>query len=210
MPEQGDIKKAHEVGRKGNYKMVWAICPICKQGRWSKLVRGKPESKTCRECNSQKQREAAFSYGAVELTCQECGEQKSIGQFYRRRKGKVARMSICKECFNAKMAVYQQGNPSGLYRKLKQSTQAIGQTMDMNAEEFAHWLERQPSSCHYCDVTFSDSSKDLSSRTIDRKNNDIGYIKSNMVVSCRKCNIIKGSWFSSAQMSQIARTYLKP
>ena len=34
MPKEDDIKRAHEIGRKGKWLYVWRICPDCGVGRW--------------------------------------------------------------------------------------------------------------------------------------------------------------------------------
>jgi hypothetical protein len=46
--------------------------------------------------------------------------------------------------------------------------------------------------------------------TIDRKDNNRGYLKENCVASCFLCNKIKGSFFSFEEMLEIGSRYVKP
>lgn len=46
--------------------------------------------------------------------------------------------------------------------------------------------------------------------SIDRIENMRGYEIDNMALACALCNLIKGAWFSAAQMREIAETYLTP
>jgi uncharacterized protein (DUF983 family) len=50
MVEVGEIKKAAEIGKSGVRKYIWAICPSCGEGRWVRLVNGKPVSEQCKKC----------------------------------------------------------------------------------------------------------------------------------------------------------------
>lgn len=69
-------------------------------------------------------------------------------------------------------------------------------------------FEEYPS-CYYCRRQL-DTVNTLASdgMTIDRVDNNKGYTEGNMVLCCRRCNIIKGSWFTREQMIEIAETYL--
>jgi len=46
--------------------------------------------------------------------------------------------------------------------------------------------------------------------TIDRKNNDLGYIRDNIVGSCFLCNKIKGSFFTAEEMKKIGEQFVAP
>lgn len=45
--------------------------------------------------------------------------------------------------------------------------------------------------------------------SIDRKDNNKGYIMGNITLACKRCNIIKGKWFTEQEMLEIADRYLK-
>jgi hypothetical protein len=51
IPQIGDIRhrKALGLGEKG--KVIWNACAICGKTRWSRLVKGKPETTTCLDCD---------------------------------------------------------------------------------------------------------------------------------------------------------------
>jgi len=46
--------------------------------------------------------------------------------------------------------------------------------------------------------------------TIDRKNNDLGYLQHNVVSACFLCNKIKGSFFTVGEMKEIGERYVAP
>ena len=43
--------------------------------------------------------------------------------------------------------------------------------------------------------------------TLDRVDNTKGYELSNIVLACRRCNYMKGSWLTSEQMLDAAKRY---
>ena len=58
MPEVGEIKKAREIGRKGNGRhYIWSACEGCGKERWVVLLRGKPKTILCPCCASKKRAE---------------------------------------------------------------------------------------------------------------------------------------------------------
>jgi len=75
-------------------------------------------------------------------------------------------------------------------------------------EEFIIWWEQQELRCAYCGVEVS-INKDMTGLTIDRKDPLKGYAPSNMAIVCRRCNTIKGYWFTPAQMIEINKNYLR-
>ncbi len=48
MPQIGDIENSRNIGRKGNYKLVWQACIDCGKERW---IRCGDKSKRCFNCN---------------------------------------------------------------------------------------------------------------------------------------------------------------
>ena len=50
MPQIGEIRKAKELGYKGNDKRIWAICELCGKERWTFLKNGKPKHSRCKHC----------------------------------------------------------------------------------------------------------------------------------------------------------------
>jgi len=51
MPELGEIRKSGELGYKRKHnKYTWHACVDCGKERWSRLIRGEPQSKRCEAC----------------------------------------------------------------------------------------------------------------------------------------------------------------
>ena len=101
----------------------------------------------------------------------------------------------------------------GKYHKIKINLKKRGLSLDINKDTFIAWFDKIPKQCYYCKanltITTGSSKHTLTDLTIDRKDNNLGYTEGNLVVACRRCNIIKGSWFTEKQMLQIAKQYLK-
>ena len=51
MPEIGDIKRGHEIGRGHDCYFVWSACTDCGKERWVRRIRGVGESKRCSKCH---------------------------------------------------------------------------------------------------------------------------------------------------------------
>ena len=45
--------------------------------------------------------------------------------------------------------------------------------------------------------------------TIDRKDNDRGYTIDNIVLSCNRCNMIKGNFFNEQDMLKIGKIVMR-
>jgi len=83
-------------------------------------------------------------------------------------------------------------------------------------KEFYNWYIKQPKKCIYCGIEenklklkkyklFAVNTKSL---TIDRKNNNKGYILNNIALACGRCNLIKSNFFSFKEMLNIGRKYV--
>jgi 5-methylcytosine-specific restriction endonuclease McrA len=79
-------------------------------------------------------------------------------------------------------------------------------------EEFINWYNQQEKICYYCKRTYKESQIDdyminikAKRLTIDRKDNSKGYIKENIVLACRRCNNIKGDYFTEQEMLEIGK-----
>ena len=102
--------------------------------------------------------------------------------------------------------------PAGKYWNLNSQAKKRGVEFNIEQKEFEDWFISQTMSCYYCGklVVFGNRNGNLlSSLTIDRKDNSVGYAIKNIVFSCRQCNTIKGAWFSEKEMVEIADKYLK-
>ncbi len=54
MPEIGEIRKAHDVQRKGRGSVIWVACKQCGKERWNNIVKGNPETEFCHKCYPRK------------------------------------------------------------------------------------------------------------------------------------------------------------
>jgi len=53
MPKIGDIRKAGEIGLRGDHRYIWHACEGCGKERWEGIIRGKPRSPRCRGCRER-------------------------------------------------------------------------------------------------------------------------------------------------------------
>lgn len=44
--------------------------------------------------------------------------------------------------------------------------------------------------------------------TLDRKDNEKGYVKDNIVLCCSRCNLIKSNFFNEEEMLLIGKEYV--
>lgn len=97
-----------------------------------------------------------------------------------------------------------------MYNTLKTATLEREMDFELTYEEFVNFTETR--TCHYCEaeivwVRFGTGEKTgTSPYNLDRKNNDKGYIMSNLVVCCKFCNRIKSSYFSYEEMLELGKT----
>ncbi len=88
--------------------------------------------------------------------------------------------------------------PTGYYYQLKRANKRKRiEVFVCSRAEFLLWWGKQIPVCYYCKQPVKRESKvSLTSLTIDRKNPNRGYLPSNMVFCCNRCNIAKGNWFT--------------
>jgi len=101
---------------------------------------------------------------------------------------------------------------NGIYQKLKSRSKRKNRVCTITKDSFVKWHKSVGRVCEYCgythdelvkfDVRYSKRAKRL---TIDRKDNDKGYIDGNLVIACGYCNEIKSNFFSYEDMKQIGK-----
>jgi 5-methylcytosine-specific restriction endonuclease McrA len=171
--------------------------------------------------------------------CSHCGKEKEVSKFYTSKQTKDGFFSWCRSCllldqksgyygdstdyrtsklkreYNKKWHRDANRTPSGKFYNLKFRAKKSNIPFLLTRKQFGEWFLNQELKCHYCgksvnfggeDYTNGNSMKHL---TIDRKNTILGYDIDNIVISCRKCNTIKGDWFTEKEMLEIANKYLK-
>lgn len=82
---------------------------------------------------------------------------------------------------------------------------------------FEYYAQLKRDDCHYCRVSnillqFYCEVMGINTpwMTIDRKDNDVGYVPDNVVPSCFLCNKIKGSFFTEEEMCAIGVRFVAP
>ena len=107
-------------------------------------------------------------------------------------------------------------NPKSLYSTLKRNAGIRGLELKLTKKEFIYWWIQQEQKCVYCDIpierlAITDIKKKLSKRlSIDRKDNNRGYEKDNIVLACLRCNFIKSNLLTFDEMQEIGQKYIKP
>lgn len=144
-------------------------------------------------------------------------KRKSARKYYSNNKEKYAIVrkkynEENREAYNLYRNNWRKFNPRGIYDVIKQSATKRNLSISFSRDEFEIWWNKQKQKCFYCDRTLEkilldkDKTKTKSQRlTIDRKNNDVGYSVSNIVLCCYRCNCIKGDFFSEFEMLEIGK-----
>ncbi len=141
-------------------------------------------------------------------SCRRCKQILNASSFSKsgREKG------ICRDCARIDL---EERKASGAIPERNTRYSSLGNhTRDKcSSAQFKNWFEketREEPHCFYCGQPLDLGHRNsLTGLTIDRMDNTQGYLVGNMVLSCRRCNIIKGSWFSFEEMLEIAEKYLK-
>lgn len=189
---------------------ILKTCKHCRQLRYqkSKCEHGK-EKKNCKYCDGgslcdhgRRRTECRDCGGGsfcihdkIKRRCKECGGSQ-ICQHQRRR-------SECKDCGGGSICDHQNRRSEckkckdpiklTIMNMLKQSKK---RDIIYNIYDADHFIDRcfieqlifESTLCFYCkkEMQFIEYKEDLC--TIERLNNDLGHIKSNCVLACRKCN----------------------
>lgn len=136
--------------------------------------------------------------------------------------------NMCKKCLSAYMYKRMKKNRRIIgsyeyYREIRRgsllSAKRRGIAYSLTALEIKSLYEKTKI-CYYCGMTQEESSKWFKSRikytnrncflsskrlTLDRKNNSKGYVLSNIVLSCSRCNLIRGRIFKFGEFKKIGK-----
>jgi len=162
--------------------------------------------------------------------CNKCKVEKLVKDFYNRNNKPI---SICKICSRKNMIKYNNSVKGikvhdkwcKKYMKLNQrkyhaSTKGIYNILKRTAKErklkllsrddFIKWYNATEKICQYCKRTLEEiqhdkieNSNNIRRLSIDRKDNNKGYVLSNLGLACYRCNHVKGNYFSESQMLKI-------
>ena len=91
----------------------------------------------------------------------------------------------------------------------------------MPRKEFYNWYKSEPKFCYYCGIPAE--LLEITNRimqngklkvnwmlTLDRMDNDKGYIRGNIAFACYLCNHVKSNIFTADEMVGIAHKYITP
>jgi hypothetical protein len=107
-------------------------------------------------------------------------------------------------------------NPYSLMSILKRNAEKRNMEFSLTRESFTEWWNNQEQKCVYCEIPIErlsivDRSKKLAKRlSIDRIDNNKGYIDGNLALCCMRCNFIKSNLFTFDEMKEIGQKYIKP
>lgn len=161
----------------------------------------------------------------MDKVCPQCKINKSFCDFYRDKSKKFCLETYCKACSLIRRRKYKtkpystnelhkryikfRNLAKTKFHSIKTNCPRRGVEFNLNKEEFIEWYDTSKKNCFYCGRQLTQFERGSDSLTIDRVDNAIGYEITNIVLCCRRCNIIKGSWFTSQEMAGIATKYLK-
>ncbi len=140
-------------------------------------------------------------------TCTDCGEQKGLNQFYRRKdvRYRDGYQSYCIECCKLRKKHWYEKtkfNPSVRFKNLKASSKSRSISLTLTLEEYSS-LVKQP--CHYCESSLE---KHIGIG-LDRKDNNLGYTPTNSLPCCTECNVGKGEYFSYEEWFVMVKALIK-
>jgi 5-methylcytosine-specific restriction endonuclease McrA len=149
-------------------------------------------------------------------TCKTCGEVKRLSEFYRRKSAYHVWRSSCKDCESRRSTIYCKKN--ALKMKAKRKTkprllQCLFKSCSASAIKYKRefeltieYLEQNSKlPCSYCGLYTTDALI----MGVDRVDSSKGYIPSNCVPCCKKCNIMKHKWEVGDFLKHIGLIYNK-
>jgi len=124
-------------------------------------------------------------------------------------KDKIYRDSHKKEKFISNKKFYS--STRGILSQIGASAKNRKLLFILTYEYFNQWYTNQNQICHYCRRTLEQCTNggNPTRLTIDRKDNNLGYIEGNLALSCRFCNEVKGNKFTEKEMIEIGRIIRK-
>jgi predicted RNA-binding Zn-ribbon protein involved in translation (DUF1610 family) len=150
----------------------------------------------------------------VEFNCVDCGKQSLQRSDEYNRKG-----NICKKCkiknnsaIELKTKDLELVAASNLLSKLQRRYLKKGLTSNLNSQELLDLVKRN---CHYCNAEPSNLmqykqihfSYNFIYNGLDRVDSSKGYIKGNVLPSCKKCNIAKSDLSYNEFLQHIEKIY---
>lgn len=161
--------------------------------------------------------------------CPSCKQDKPLSDFASSKNRKLGVDSYCRLCNAIKHKEWKDNHreqykakrrrtrrswgftPRGIYDRLCMNAHnGAGKKVLFSSDEFLIWLMAQDRVCHYCGRKLTmglkegDGIKGSMKLTIDRKNNSLPYSIDNIVLSCRRCNAMKGCRLTESETINLA------
>jgi len=151
--------------------------------------------------------------------CSICQIEKSINEFYKdKRHEQNALVARCKNCRknyvkkHTKERIFWQCLPQSIYNKLIHSAKKRNIRFNISKQNFINWYNSQDKVCYYCNRTLEEIKQDIKEKernknrlTIERKDNNKGYVLDNLVLACYRCNAIKSNYYTEEEMLKIGK-----
>lgn len=167
------------------------------------------------------------NYNANDMTstklCIRCNRMLPISHFHKNKYRPDGYRVYCKDCVSEYGKQYR-ATPAGVFHGLegrqrfyRKERPTCSKPFSITKEWFIPWYKSQPKECHYCGLKeedipkMHDSNLDKVGRlTVDCKDNTLGYVPDNVVLSCLRCNFTKSDFFTYDEWMEIAQKYIKP
>jgi len=144
-------------------------------------------------------------------------KRQSAKKYYENNKEKCKKsrklyFETNKEKYRKYRREWRYNNPAGILEVIRTSAKKRNIEFNITNEDFSKWYVDKDKICFYCKRTFEDIKNEndninnkANRLTIDRVDNNIGYIISNIVLACYRCNSIKGNYFNKNEMLKIGK-----
>jgi hypothetical protein len=164
---------------------VALVCGWCQKEYKTSKSRS-PASRYCsRDCLKLE------ALNSEQRVCIDCKTAKSIDQFYKHNKNKNTRRRYCLDCERNRNYLRSRTTKER-WMSSQRRTKKSGKAWEIGLDDFQQLIS---SPCHYCGGPLDETGCGL-----DRKDNSLGYIGSNIVPCCGICNIVKNDHFSYTDM----------
>ena len=94
--------------------------------------------------------------------------------------------------------------PKGIWHILKSNSRVKKREFLLDKDEFIKWYLAQNKICHYCQLPEGENRLE-----IDRMDNSIGYILTNITLACEQCNGVKGKYLTYNEMKIVGELVMK-
>lgn len=136
--------------------------------------------------------------------CNTCKQQKPEAVFAARAQSRDGLGYCCRPCRQQKYKTLKEKDPTALaHRHSRASARQRGIVFDLSLEQYRVLLDT--TECAICSITMNPrltGKPCVSTQTVDRVDNEQGYVSTNVVCVCFGCNMRKGS-LTLAQAEQI-------